>query len=64
MVDVLKDLRAFARMNGMFDLAEHLDDTIHVAVAEIALHARRADEGGGAAAQPRPGGGGGAGTRA
>lgn len=35
MIDVLADLRSFAQQNGFHDLAEHLDDTILVAVTEI-----------------------------
>lgn len=35
MIEVLRDLRCFARQNSYFALAEQLDDTIHVAVAEI-----------------------------
>lgn len=35
-LDVLSDLRAFARQNGMSGLAEHLDDTRLVALAEMA----------------------------
>lgn len=34
-VDVLADLRSFARQNGMASLAEQIDDTIMVAAAEI-----------------------------
>lgn len=30
-LDVLDDLKAFAQQNGMFSLAEHLDDTLIVA---------------------------------
>lgn len=35
-LDVLTDLRAFAGANGLTALAEQLDDTRHLAVAEIA----------------------------
>lgn len=35
MIDVLTDLRKFAFQNGLMELAEQLDDTIHVAVAEV-----------------------------
>ena len=34
-IDVLADLRAFARTNGLTSLAEQLDDTIMVAAADI-----------------------------
>lgn len=34
-VNVLADLKAFAQSNGLDRLAEHLDDTMMVAVAEI-----------------------------
>lgn len=36
-VDVLADLKAFAQNNGMNVLAEQLDDTRLVAVAELAV---------------------------
>ena len=35
MIDVLLDLRKFAGKNSLERLAEQLDDTIHIAVAEI-----------------------------
>jgi hypothetical protein len=35
-LDVLADLKAYARKNGLTALAEQLDDTRHVAVAELA----------------------------
>ncbi|MEM9250660.1 MAG: hypothetical protein AAGB05_18470 [Pseudomonadota bacterium] len=35
-LDVLSDLSDYARKNGLPGLAEHLDDTRHVANAEIA----------------------------
>ena len=35
-VDVLSDLKSFARQNGMDSLAEQLDDTMMVAAAELA----------------------------
>ena len=35
-LDVLTDLKTFARVNGMPSLAEHLDDTAIVAMVEIA----------------------------
>lgn len=35
-LDVLSDLRAFASLNGMPRLAEHLDDATLAAAAEIA----------------------------
>ena len=34
MVDILADLRQFAKSNSLNELAEHLDDTIIVAVRE------------------------------
>lgn len=40
-LDVLDDLKAFAQQNGMFSLAEHLDDTLIVAAAELAAHGGR-----------------------
>lgn len=40
MIDVLQDLRKFAHKNGFEQLAEQLDDTIHIAVAEITAKAR------------------------
>jgi len=40
MIDVLLDLRKFAQKNGLGRLAEQLDDTIHVAVAEITTKAQ------------------------
>lgn len=39
-VNVLQDLRNFANQNQLDKLAEHLDDTIHVAVAETSAKAR------------------------
>lgn len=35
MIDVLTDLRTFAKRNGLLALAEQLDDSIHVAVTEL-----------------------------
>ncbi|QDY68405.1 hypothetical protein [Qingshengfaniella alkalisoli] len=35
-IDVLADLKSFARQNGLPVLAEQLDDTILVAAAELA----------------------------
>lgn len=35
-LDVLSDLKTFARQNGMSGLAEQLDDTRLVALAELA----------------------------
>lgn len=35
MIDVLTDLRKFALKQAMLDLAEHLDDAIFVAAAEM-----------------------------
>ena len=37
-LDVLADLTAFARKNGLGVLAEHLDDTRLVAASELALN--------------------------
>lgn len=39
-LDVLADLKTFAQQNGMFTLAEQLDDTLIVAAGEIAAHGR------------------------
>ena len=39
MIDVLQDLRNFAAKNELADLAEQLDDTIHIAVAELTVKA-------------------------
>ncbi|MEM0937290.1 MAG: hypothetical protein AAF646_08995 [Pseudomonadota bacterium] len=39
-LDVLSDLTAFARENGLPELAEQLDDARHVASQEIAWTAR------------------------
>ena len=49
-LDVLSDLKTFARDNGMIALAEQLDDTAIVAMAEIATlkekeHALGSDSG-------------------
>ncbi|MGR3435525.1 MAG: hypothetical protein ACU0CO_11660 [Shimia sp.] len=41
-IDVMGDLRAFARANGLPRLAEHLDDAILVGIAETASKARGA----------------------
>ncbi|MBE3636670.1 hypothetical protein [Mangrovicoccus algicola] len=38
MLDVLADLKSFAQQNGMFALAEHLDDSLMVAAGELAAH--------------------------
>lgn len=38
MIEVLADLRKFAKNNSMGKLAEQLDDTIHIAATEIARH--------------------------
>lgn len=35
MIDVLQDLRNFAVKNDFVELAEQLDDTIHIAVTEL-----------------------------
>ena len=40
MIDVLQDLRRFSGENGLPGLAEHLDDAIFIAVAEITAKAR------------------------
>lgn len=37
-LDVLTDLKSFAQQNGMFNLAEHLDDSLLVAAAELTVH--------------------------
>ena len=42
-LDVLEDLKAFARCNGLNDLAEQLDDTSLVAVVELASRGEGAD---------------------
>ena len=39
-LDVLTDLRTFARDNGLWDLAERLDDAQQAAVEEIARRDR------------------------
>jgi hypothetical protein len=44
-LDVLTDLRTFARANGLPALAEQLDDTAIVAMAEIAERAELATGG-------------------
>ncbi len=36
MIDVLADLRKFAKTNKMGKLVEQLDDTIHIAAIEMA----------------------------
>jgi len=41
MIDVLLDLRKFAGTNRLSRLAEQLDDTIHIAAAEIAEKAQK-----------------------
>jgi len=38
-IDVLTDLRTFAHLNELPSLAEHLDDTVLVAAAELAQNA-------------------------
>lgn len=35
MIDVLKDLKAFATQNGLVALAEQLDDSLMIAAAEV-----------------------------
>lgn len=39
MIDVLQDLRNFAAQNKLTQLSEQLDDTIHIAVAELTAQA-------------------------
>jgi hypothetical protein len=39
MIDVLLDLRNFAVKNDLTELAEQLDDTIHIAVSELTVKA-------------------------
>ncbi len=34
-VEVLKDIRDFAKNNGMLDLSEHLDDAIFLALFSV-----------------------------
>lgn len=43
-LDVLTDLKTFAQQNGMFNLSEHLDDTLIVAASELAAHGNRGVE--------------------
>ena len=42
-IDVLIDLRKFAAKNSLGRLEEQLDDTIHIAAAEISERAQRSD---------------------
>lgn len=42
-IDVLVDLRKFAGKNNLGRLAEQLDDTIHIAAAEISDLAQGSD---------------------
>ena len=42
-IDVLTDLRKFAGKNNLGRLGEQLDDTIHIAAAEMSKLARGAD---------------------
>lgn len=44
-INVLADLKIFAQSNGLDRLAEHLDDTMMVAAAEIANPAGRRIDG-------------------
>lgn len=44
-LDVLADLRTFARQNGLGELAEQIDDTRLVAAAELASKSAPAREG-------------------
>ena len=37
MIDLLTDLKSFARKNGLMGLAEQLDDTLLIAAAELNL---------------------------
>ncbi len=46
-IDVLADLRAFASLNGMPRLAEHLDDATLAAAAEISAAGVSRDDAGG-----------------
>lgn len=39
MIDVLRDVRGFAVKKSMMGLAEHLDDAIVIASAELRQHA-------------------------
>jgi hypothetical protein len=39
MIDLLQDLRNFAAQNELAELTEQLDDTIHIAVAELTVKA-------------------------
>ena len=39
-IDVLFDLRKFSQKNNLVLLSEQLDDTIHIAVAELTAKAR------------------------
>ena len=41
-IDILRDIRSFAKRKGFLVLAEHLDDAIFIAAREIAA-AREAD---------------------
>lgn len=44
-IDVLADVKTFAQCNGLDRLAEHLDDTMMVATAEIASSVRDRTDG-------------------
>lgn len=44
-IDVLTDLRTFAHLNELPSLAEHLDDTVLVAAAELAQSASHRQNG-------------------
>ena len=44
-LDVLADLRAFARSNGLIELAEQLEDSSLVAAAELTSRGERPDVG-------------------
>ncbi|MFN3643919.1 MAG: hypothetical protein ACK4TB_13480 [Gemmobacter sp.] len=44
-IDVLTDMRAYAKLNGMEALAEQIDRTLEIARAEIAARMRETGEG-------------------
>lgn len=45
-LDVLTDLKIFAQQNGMFNLAEQLDDTLLVAAVDLRQDSRGSTKGG------------------
>ncbi|MCB1339757.1 MAG: hypothetical protein KDK24_01565 [Pseudooceanicola sp.] len=53
-LDVLADLKSFAKANGLVALAEQLDDTTLVAAAEIASRAGMARQANGELGQSGP----------